>query len=275
MYNIYAANNLLIAPNGWHVPTPSEWNKLITYLGGSSIAGSAMKANRSVSSFNIHYGWSVYNSATNSSKLNVLPGAITSMGDPIITYCNLLSNTTQAKRCKNNTTTVSNVNPAPLTMGGQIRLIRNNLTGWEEGEKITDIEGNEYETAKVGSQVWTTSSFCCTKLRDGSQIQKINDSVTWANATYPAYIISSSYTDIEENGAILVDNLVFYEKYKRAKDIDDYLINFANSYKCENQLNNNWYLFIEAETGINRTSISDDAVDYLTELGFVIIINTW
>ena len=35
---------LYIAPEGWHVPSDEEWNKLISYLGGSDIAGGKMKS---------------------------------------------------------------------------------------------------------------------------------------------------------------------------------------------------------------------------------------
>mgnify|MGYP002632055626 CR=1 FL=1 len=33
-----------IAPDGWHIPTSAEWNTLIAYLGGSSVAGGEMKS---------------------------------------------------------------------------------------------------------------------------------------------------------------------------------------------------------------------------------------
>jgi uncharacterized protein (TIGR02145 family) len=45
LYNWYAINNPVgISPAGWHIATDSEWTVLITYLGGDSIAGGAMKA---------------------------------------------------------------------------------------------------------------------------------------------------------------------------------------------------------------------------------------
>ena len=46
LYNYYAVadtNSLNVCPIGWHVPTDSEWETLITYLGGELVAGGKMK----------------------------------------------------------------------------------------------------------------------------------------------------------------------------------------------------------------------------------------
>lgn len=66
LYNWFAASSGKLAPKGWHVATESEWDALVTCLGGSSVAGGKMK---STSSF-----WNAPNKgADNSSGFNALP----------------------------------------------------------------------------------------------------------------------------------------------------------------------------------------------------------
>lgn len=43
LYNGYAVSNS-IAPEGWHIPTEAEFANLVSYLGGTSVAGGKMKA---------------------------------------------------------------------------------------------------------------------------------------------------------------------------------------------------------------------------------------
>jgi uncharacterized protein (TIGR02145 family) len=67
LYNWYAVNDSRgLCPTGWHVPTDAEWLTLENHLGGSSVAGGAMKSTT---------GWNAPNTgATNSSGFTALPG---------------------------------------------------------------------------------------------------------------------------------------------------------------------------------------------------------
>jgi uncharacterized protein (TIGR02145 family) len=69
LYNWYAVHDPRgLAPAGWHVPSDAEWTTLETCLGGSSVAGGAMKETGT-----IH--WASPNAgATNSSGWTGLPG---------------------------------------------------------------------------------------------------------------------------------------------------------------------------------------------------------
>ena len=66
LYNWYAVDDARgLCPAGWHVPTESEWQTLISQQGGSSSAGEALKST---------YGWSYSGQGTNASGFSGMPG---------------------------------------------------------------------------------------------------------------------------------------------------------------------------------------------------------
>jgi uncharacterized protein (TIGR02145 family) len=67
LYNWYAINDPRgLAPESWKVPSNSDWDQLIDFLGGQDRAGKKLKSKR---------GWKNNGSGNNSSRLNCLPGA--------------------------------------------------------------------------------------------------------------------------------------------------------------------------------------------------------
>ncbi|VBB48096.1 conserved hypothetical protein [uncultured Paludibacter sp.] len=66
-YNWYAVNSGKLAPNGWHIPTETEWKTLQSYLGGESIAGGKLKESGTLHWYYPNLG------ATNESGFNALP----------------------------------------------------------------------------------------------------------------------------------------------------------------------------------------------------------
>ena len=70
LYNWYCVNDeRKLAPDGYHIPSDSEWSLLSEYLGGESIAGYKMKSTS---------GWNSNGNGDNSFGFNAFPGG----------YCN-------------------------------------------------------------------------------------------------------------------------------------------------------------------------------------------
>lgn len=68
LYNWYAVNTGKLCPDGWHVPSNSEWSTLQNYLGGDSIAGGKLKTTETIFWRNPNHG------ATNQSGFSAIPG---------------------------------------------------------------------------------------------------------------------------------------------------------------------------------------------------------
>jgi uncharacterized protein (TIGR02145 family) len=61
LYNLKTADK--VCPDGWHIPSDTEWITLINFLGGGDVAGKKLKST---------YGWD--GNGTNSSEFSALPG---------------------------------------------------------------------------------------------------------------------------------------------------------------------------------------------------------
>jgi uncharacterized protein (TIGR02145 family) len=62
---------------------------------------------------------------------------------------------------------------------------------------ITDIEGNEYHTVRIGTQLWTLEDLRTTKYKDGTQIQQVTDDTGWKYNTIGAYCSYYNKMDID------------------------------------------------------------------------------
>jgi hypothetical protein len=78
------------------------------------------------------------------------------------------------------------VDAAALGIFGSVMLIVgvscNNDTsigGKNNSSTVTDVDGNVYQTVKIGNQEWTTENLRTTKYNDRSPISNITGKITW------------------------------------------------------------------------------------------------
>jgi len=74
---------------------------------------------------------------------------------------------------------------AGLTLIGLISLSACNQT--EETGFTRDIEGNIYETVRIGDRIWMKENLKTTILKDGSPIAEITNDTDWFQLETPAY----------------------------------------------------------------------------------------
>ncbi|MFC1512237.1 FISUMP domain-containing protein [Candidatus Latescibacterota bacterium] len=61
------------------------------------------------------------------------------------------------------------------------------LPSSEETGTLTDVDGNVYQTVRIGNQVWMAENLKVTHFRNGDPIQNVTDSTEWTGLTTSAY----------------------------------------------------------------------------------------
>jgi len=62
---------------------------------------------------------------------------------------------------------------------------------------MTDIDGNVYQTVKIGNQVWTVENLRTTKYNDGTTIPLDTSTAIWGGLTTPAYCYYNNTTNTD------------------------------------------------------------------------------
>jgi uncharacterized protein (TIGR02145 family) len=71
-------------------------------------------------------------------------------------------------------------NSEGISYGNEVSFTTGKLT-------MTDADGNNYSTVKIGSQVWTKENLRTTKFKNGNTISLVSDGTSWSNLNTPAY----------------------------------------------------------------------------------------
>ncbi|PKM91640.1 hypothetical protein CVU82_00300 [Candidatus Falkowbacteria bacterium HGW-Falkowbacteria-1] len=195
IYNWYAVNDGRdIANDEWFVPDDSQWNILINYLGGTSVAGSKMKES------GVTY-WKDPNTGTNDFNFNARGGDARGLNG----YFQLAENQYGQLWSKSSTRYLSlyyeedsaGVYSDSPKWGYYVRLFRdasideqNNLSDGESAEAYIGNDGKVYRTVKIGDQIWLADNLAETKYSNGDWIPGFDDGSytaisisSWANLT--------------------------------------------------------------------------------------------
>ncbi|MCK4344762.1 MAG: hypothetical protein KAX05_05690 [Bacteroidales bacterium] len=78
------------------------------------------------------------------------------------------------------------INNQGEALGSEVSFTTNSGSGSETGT-VTDYDGNEYNTIKIGNQWWMAENLKTTKYNDGTAIPLVTNSTEWGNLTTPGY----------------------------------------------------------------------------------------
>jgi uncharacterized protein (TIGR02145 family) len=70
---------------------------------------------------------------------------------------------------------------------------------------ISDIDGNEYHTVRIGRQLWTVEDLRTTKYNDGTPVQLVTGDAAWSTSTsgaYCSYFNTENAEDIRTYGLL-------------------------------------------------------------------------
>lgn len=180
-YNWWAVNSGLLAPTGWHVPSETEFNSLITYLG--SDAGKHMKE------IGISH-WKYPNAqADNSSGFTALGstyrnsfGVFAATRGADVYYRTSTVHTTVAHTVYiDYTNSTATMTTSPNKTGSPVRCVKDStiLTNGQVGTMI-DIDGNTYGTICIDGVEWMSADLRTTKYNDNTPITLVTDATAWA-----------------------------------------------------------------------------------------------
>ena len=196
LYNWYAATGdggaHNIAPAGWHVPTPDEFEILSLFLDPLGTTPTNNVAGADLKEIGLIYWDSPNTGATNSSGFNARGSGRRNYSTGAFEFIkrrNELWSSVQQDATYGRTAYLaydddyfaSHIGAYQVYLnkkyGCSIRLIKDNAIN---PGSLTDYDNNIYTTVTIGTQVWMASNLAVTHYNDGTPIPEVTDAGAWA-----------------------------------------------------------------------------------------------
>lgn len=180
----------LLAPEGFHLLTEAEMNTIVTALGGEEVAGGKLKSTSPAH-------WPLINTgATNESEFTAIAaGMIDSeggIGDFLEDSFHWLHSDTDTSGAKwlnlQNISAESSIVDSSAyaetfpRFGCSVRMASDTPEEWQEGDTVTDADGNVYDLIRIGGVVFTKQNWACTKYANGDDIDFKHIGSEWGMA---------------------------------------------------------------------------------------------
>ena len=197
--------------DGFTVPTNDDWNALIDFVGGSSIAGKKLKSPR-LESTHIAPHWFDWEDIIGEDEFNfsahavgyIIDGMFDSLG-----YYGLWWSLTEHDINPDNAWSIGidyshdeiDNNPFPKHWGFAIRCIRD-LTLEEELlgngtflSNVKDFEGNLYQVVKINNKAWLAQNLRTAFYIDGTPISQGNFYVMYNDISTPGIVYADEFIE--------------------------------------------------------------------------------
>lgn len=218
---IYNTGGASIAPAGWHVPTLAEWQTLLNHLDTyDSINNRWPLAGNYLRETGTDHWYSTSADVTNSTGFTAFgAGFRQALGDfqAVLSQAYFWSstqydfNTGNVLNLSSTSLALLNDNPSNKNNGHSIRLIKNDAV---DPGKLTDIDGNIYNTVTIGSQVWMAENLKVTKYNNGTAIPELTTDFDWkwdsvgAMCYYDNDAINGGWSTDATGAYVWYDNLI-------------------------------------------------------------------